>query len=220
MGDAKFAKTNGSLRLSSQRNKMTVRTATLWFSLLLVGSASAQSNNLANNLLKNPDGEDALQAWRVSGNAEVTNCVGVGNCFSISQDGFIFQDVTVPENVTGEFALLIALASTEEPNADIRHLAHPYLFGYFMSSPNLPQAKILSNLSGQEMAARARSSSDWVKQFGVFKLVPGTLSIRIFLRSGCPKAASTDICTSRFRRPGIFRFQSEAEARTFADNYQ
>src|SRR5262245_39574990 len=134
--------------------------ATLWFWLLAAGSASPQSNNL----LKNPNGDEGLQFWRVSGDASVTDCLDAGNCFSISRDGFIFQDVTVAETVTGEFAVLIALASTEEPNADVRHLARPYLSGYFMSAGDLPQARILANLNGQALAARARTTSDWTKQ--------------------------------------------------------
>jgi hypothetical protein len=183
---------------------------------LLAGSASGQSSNL----LKNPNGEEDLQSWRVMGNASATDCLGFGKCFAISQDGFIYQDVTVSEAVTGDFAVLIGFTSTEEPNADSKHLARPYLFGYFMNSPDLPKAKILANLTGQEMAAKITAVGDWVKQYGIFKVLPGTLSIRIFLRSGCARTDASAVCASRFRRPGIFLFKSEEEARVFVDSYQ
>jgi hypothetical protein len=194
---------------------MIFRIATLAFGLLLHGLASAQPGNL----LKNPNGEEGMQGWRVFGEAAVTDCMIVGNCFAISKDGFIYQDVTVSDTATGDFAVLIGLAAIDEPNPDPKHLAHPYLFGYFMSSADLPQAKILANLTGQEMSAPARLS-EWIKQYGIFKIAPGTVSIRLFLRSGCPKTAASEICTSRFRKPGVFRFRSEAEARVFVDSYQ
>jgi len=197
-------------------NTMSFRVASLWCALLLAGSASGQSSNL----LKNPNSEEDLQFWRVMGNASATDCLGFGKCFSISQDGFIFQDVNVSEDVTGEFAVLIGFTSAEEPNADNKHLARPYLFGYFMNSADLPKAKILANLTGQEMAAKIAAGGDWVKQYGIFKVVPGTLSIRIFLRSGCAKTDPSVICTSQFRRPGIFLFKSEEQARIFEDSYQ
>jgi len=193
---------------------MIFRIATFWFLLLLLGSASAQSN-----LLKNPNGEEGLQFWRVFGEATVTDCLIVGNCFAIAKDGFIYQDVTASETAAGDFVVLIGFSSIEEPNPDPKHLARPYLFGYFLSSGDLPQAKILANLTGQDMSAPSRTS-EWVKQYGIFKIVPGTVSIRIFLRSGCPKAAPAVICTSRFRRPGIFRFASEEAARAFVESYQ
>jgi hypothetical protein len=194
---------------------MIFRIVTLAFGLLLFGSAAAQPSNL----LKNPNGEEGMQFWRVFGEAVVTDCLIVGNCFSISKDGFIYQDVAVSDTATGEFAVLISFAAIDEPNPDPKHLAHPYLFGYFMNSGDLPQAKILANLTGQEMSAPARLS-EWVKQYGIFKIAPGTVSIRLFLRSGCPKTAASEICSSRFRRPGIFRFRIEDEARVFVDGYQ
>src|SRR5262249_32706564 len=120
---------------------------------------------------------------------------------------------------TGEFAVLIGFASVEEPNPDPKHLARPYLFGYFMNSADLPQAKILANLTGQDMAGPAKMGEGG-KQDGIFKNGPGPGSIRIFLRSGCPKTAPAVICSSRFRQPGIFRFSSEDAARVFVDSYQ
>jgi len=186
--------------------------------LLLVGSASGQSNNL----LKNSNGDEGLQSWRVFGNAAVSDCPGVGKCFSIFQDAFIFQDITAPENAVGMFAVLISFASIETNSGGPSGgpLGHPYLHGYFMNSIDLKKAAILANLSGQEMSSPPVANAAWVKQYGVFKVTEQAGAIRIFLRSGCPKTAASAACVSHFRGPGIFLFSTEDEAKAFANAYQ
>jgi hypothetical protein len=182
--------------------------------LLIVGSASGQ----ANNLLKNSNGDQGLQSWRVFGNASVSDCPGAGRCFSILQDAFIFQDINVSESAAGMYAVLISFTSIETKSGG--PLGHPYLHGYFMSSTDLRSTTILANLSGQEMASPPSASGEWVKQNGVFKVPDKTGAIRIFLRSGCPKTASSASCTSHFREPGIFLFSTEDEAKAFVNAYQ
>lgn len=181
--------------------------------LLVFGSAAGQSNNL----LKNSNGDEGLQSWRVFGNASVSDCPGAGKCFSIFQDAFIFQDIDISESA-GMFAVLISFASIEtNPSGP---LGHPYVHGYFMTSSDLKKTAILANLSGQEMASPPSASAEWVKQHGVFKVPDKTGAIRIFLRSGCPRTASSTGCVSRFRQPGIFLFSSEDEAKAFVNAYQ
>ena len=195
---------------------MVVRILSLIFILSLpVGSAYAQSNNL----LKNPNGDDGLQSWRAFGNASVSDCLGLGKCFSIHQDGFMFQDIDVSEAAVGTLAVLISFASIEETNPD-GSLGRPYLYGYFMSSGELRNAAIFSNLTGQEMANRPTASGEWVKQYGVFKIPEKTRRIRIFLRSGCPKTTTSVNCASHFREPGIFLFTTEDAAKVFVGSYQ
>ena len=186
--------------------------------LLLFGvvSASGQSNNL----LKNSNGNEGLQSWLVSGNGSISDCVGLGKCFSIRQDGFIYQDVDVSEAAAGTFAVFIGFASIEEPTQDARLLGHPYLYGYFMTAGELRKATVLSRPNGQEMANHPSANGEWVKQYGVFKVPDNTGRIRIFLRSGCPKTASSVSCVSHFREPGIFIFSNEDEARAFINTYQ
>jgi len=193
---------------------MMLRIALPLFVLFLVGSASAQTNNL----LKNSNGGEGLQSWRVFGNAAASDCPGAGKCFSIFQDAFIFQDITVSESAAGMFAVLISFASIE--TNPVGPLGHPYLHGYFMNSGDLKTAAVLANLNGQEMASPPTANASWVKQYGVFKLPEQAGAIRIFLRSGCPKTAATAACVSHFRGPGIFLFSTEDEAKAFANAYQ
>jgi hypothetical protein len=182
--------------------------------LLLVGSAFGQSNNL----LKNSNGDDGLQSWRVFGNASVSECPDARKCFSIFQDAFIFQDIAISQSAAGMFAVLISFASIDTNPAE--PLGHPYLHGYFMNSADLKKAAILANLSGQEMSSPPTANAAWIKQHGVFKVPEQAGAIRIFLRSGCPKNASSAACVSHFRGPGIFLFSTEDEAKAFANAYQ
>src|ERR1044071_1449986 len=85
---------------------MMLRIALPLCALLIAGSASGQSNNL----LKNSNGDEGLQSWRVFGNAAVSDCPSAGNVFSFFQNFFIFQDVSVSESA-GMFAVLISFAS-------------------------------------------------------------------------------------------------------------
>jgi len=179
---------------------------------LAVIAVRAQSTNL----LTNPDGAAGLQSWRVFGNASVADCAGFGKCFSINQDAFIFQDVTLPENSTGMYALFIDFASIEQAG---EHMGQPYLFGYLMNAGATMDGIVLARLSGQEMAKPITRSCEWSMQFGIFKVIEKTARMRLFLRSGCPKTSASTECVSRFRRPGIFLFNTEDDARSFVTSY-
>lgn len=198
------------------QSSLMARIGILIVLLFEVASASGQSNNL----LKNSNGDEGLKSWLVSGNGSVAECVGLGKCFSIWQDGFIYQDVDVAEAAAGTFAVFIAFASIEEPTQEARLLALPYLYGYFMSGGELRKATVLSRPNGQEMANHPSANGEWVKQYGVFKVPDQTGRIRIFLRSGCSKTASSVSCVSHFREAGVFVFSTEDEARAFINTYQ
>jgi hypothetical protein len=216
MGNEKFAKADGCIAMHFSQSHLITRIGSLMILWLAVASASAQSNNL----LKNPNGDEGLQSWLVSGNGSISDCVGLGKCFSIWQDGFIYQDVDVSETAAGTFAVFIGFASIEEPTQEARLLGHPYLYGYFMTAGELRKATVLSRPNGQEMANHPSTNGEWVKQYGVFKVPDKTGRIRIFLRSGCSKTASSVSCVSHFREPGVFIFSNEDEARAFINTYQ
>lgn len=191
-----------------------VRIVVALFFFLMIGSVSAQSDNL----VKNPTGDEGVQFWRVLGNAAVSECPSLGKCFAMHQDAFLFQDIDVPESTTGMYAVFISLASVER--SDSQSLGHPYTYGYFMTSGELRKATVLANLTGQEMAHRSATNSEWVKQFGIFRIPEATGRIRIFLRGGCGKTEASTNCVSHFRKAGVFLFGSEEAAKVFADSYQ
>jgi len=184
------------------------------FVLLLLSSASAQSN-----LVQNPSAEEGLKYWRVFGNASASDCVSAGKCFSANQDAFLFQDIDIPEGAAGKFALFISFSAIEKSNSPPA-LAQPYLHGYFMTSGDLRKATVLANLSGQDMARRPNANGEWVKEFGVFLVPERTGRIRIFIRSGCGKSEPSSVCVSHFRNAGVFLFETEDAARVFVTSYQ
>ncbi len=191
-----------------------LRIAVPVFVLLMLGSASAQSNNL----VRNPTGDDGLQFWRVFGNASAADCSAGGKCFAINQDAFIYQDIDVTDSATGMYALFISLAEIEQ--AAPKALGVPSIHGYFLTGGELRSATLLSNLAGQEMEKRPGAADEWVKQFGVFRVPARTGRIRIFLRSGCGKTETSANCVSHFRNAGVFLFGSEEDAKAFAATYQ
>lgn len=190
------------------------RVLTILCLMLTAGSAFGQSTNL----LKNPNGDEGTQFWRVFGNASVSECPSVGKCFSINQEAFLFQDIDVPASTTGMYAVFISLASINHLNS--HKLGLPYTHGYFMTSGDLRNASLLANLAGQEMTNPPTANGEWVKQFGVFRVPERTGRIRIFLRGGCGKSESSANCVSHFRKPGVFLFGSEEEAKIFVESYQ
>jgi len=192
---------------------LRLRIAVPLLCLLMLGSAAAQPSNL----VRNENGDEGLQFWRVFGNASVADCAA-GKCFAINQDAFVYQDVNVSDSATGMFALLIGLASIEQ--ATPKPTGRPHLHGYFLTGGELRSATLLANLSGQEMEKRPDANGEWVKQSGVFRVPEKTGRIRIFLGSGCGKTETSINCVSHFRKAGIFLFDTEAEAKAFAAAYQ
>ncbi|HEX6190035.1 MAG TPA: hypothetical protein VFZ40_18295 [Pyrinomonadaceae bacterium] len=182
--------------------------------LLMLGSVFAQSNNL----VKNANGDEGTKFWRVFGNASVSEHASLGKRFSINQDAFLFQDIDVPASTAGMYAVFISLASIDHLNSN--KLGSPYTHGYFMTAGDLRNASLLANLAGQEMTNPPTTNGEWVKQFGVFRVPEQTGRIRIFLRGGCGKSESSVSCVSHFRKPGVFLFGSEEEAKAFVESYE
>jgi hypothetical protein len=212
MGHEKFAEADGSLTVHLGLGMLRISVPLCI--LFLLSSASAQ-----NNLVKNPSAEEGLKFWRVFGNASASDCLGVGKCFSVNQDAFVFQDIDVPESAAGRFALFISFAAIEKSYSP-KTTGQPYLHGYFMTSGELRKAILLANLSGQEMTHRPNANGEWVKEFGVFLVPERTGRIRIFMRSGCGKTEPSSNCTSHFRNAGVFLFETEDEAKAFVASYQ
>jgi len=242
MGNAEFAKANGRVAFAKIMKRINfgfvrpggtvtlpvdhaqdaratfkshqlLKLASPLLTIFILGSAFAQSNNL----VRNSDGDEGLQFWRVFGNASTADCPA-GKCFAINQDAFVYQDTDVSDSATGMYALLIGFASIELANS--KPVGVPHLHGYFLTGGELRGATLLANLSGQEMEKRPGADGEWVKQSGVFRVPAKTGRIRIFLSSGCGKTEASTNCVSHFRRAGIFLFATEDEAKAFAANYQ
>jgi hypothetical protein len=183
-------------------------------SLILVmfgawASAFAQSGNL----LKNAGGEEGSEYWRAFHDAKVEQCPTGGRCFVLRGGGYFIQDVVIPEDAIGQYALLIGRAYTERINTDGSITGLPSLYGYMMNSGDPSGGRIYAYLSGQQMAGSADSSNNWTQLWGVFRVKTGTGRIRFFLQQGGQKGIGYNGAVTRFDDLGLYIFPTETEAR-------
>lgn len=155
------------------------------------------------NLLKNPGGEEGSEYWRAFKEATVEQC-STGQCF-VLRGGYFIQDVAVPKDAVGQYALLIGRAYSETPTA------LPSLYGYMMNSGDPSGGRIYAYLSGQQMMGPSESSSDWTQLWGIFKVKPGTGRISFFLKQAMNGGGNAGAV--RFDDLGLYIFSTEAQAR-------
>src|SRR6266536_3699021 len=90
---------------------------------------SAQTDNL----LKNPDGDEGSQYLRAFGDSKVEPCRSGSRCFVLRNGGYFIQEVVIPQDAVGQYALLIGRAFGDGRNADGSITSLPSLSGYISS---------------------------------------------------------------------------------------
>jgi hypothetical protein len=186
----------------------------LWATAITI-FASAQTNNL----LLNPNANDGANNWRASGDAVVEQSEDGDWRFVVRDMGEFIQDVQLPDDAAGKYALLIGRLSSEriEPDGVITGL--PYLYGYMMESANPGNGRILSYLQGQQMRCRAETVNEWALSWGIFEVPDGTHAISFFLSQAERKGVPQNGSAARFDDLGLYLFTTEEEAKTFAQSY-
>ncbi len=186
-------------------------------SLLFSGVCAAQQNT---NLLQNPDGSARMAFWQPYGDARAERLIGSDFCFVVRNNGYFYQDVELPRESDGKYALLIGRAATERINSDGSITGLPYLYGYMMEKGRPDRKEIRSYLQGQWMLGRSAIADEWMKMWGTFKVPEGTTTIRFFLkqaeRNGDPQNGSA----ARFDNLGLYLFATREEAEYFAFQFQ
>ncbi|MDQ3668074.1 MAG: hypothetical protein M3410_16185 [Acidobacteriota bacterium] len=172
-------------------------------------SAFAQSGNL----LKNPSGDGGSEYWRTFDDAKVEQCPTGGRCFVLRGGGYFVQDVVIPGDAIGQYALLIGRAYSERTNTDGSITVLPSLSGYMMNSGDPSGGRIYAYLNEQQMTGSADSSNYWTQLWGVFRVKPGTGRIRFFLQQAGQKGIRNNGAVTRFDDLGLYIFPTEAEAR-------
>jgi hypothetical protein len=197
--------------------KQFIKCATIlcWSSLGTV-LANAQSNNL----LQNPSADDGATYWRALGDAVVEQTPESGSHFRVRNKGYFLQDINLPGDAIGKYALLIGRVSSERINADGTITGLPYLYGYMMEGTNLRGGRILSYLQGQQMLCGARKENEWVTAWGIFQIPTGTGAIRFFLNQAERKDVPQNGSAARFDDLGLFLFEREKEASAFIKIYK
>jgi len=182
----------------------------LWITVITI-FAYAQTDNL----LLNPKANDGANSWRASGNAQVEQSDDGDWRFVVRNRGHFVQDVQLPEDAAGKYALLIGHVSSERIDPDGAITGLPYLYGYMVRG-----ARILSYLQGQQMLCRAGTVNEWVTVWGIFEVPDGTRAIRFFLNQAERKDVPQNGSAARFDDLGLYLFSTEWEAKAFAQGYK
>jgi hypothetical protein len=187
----------------------------LWVTVITI-FANAQTDNL----LLNPKANDGANNWRAFGNAEIEQSDDGDWRFVVRNKGSFSQDVQLPEDAAGKYALLIGRVSSERIDPDGAITGLPYLYGYMMDSANPRDGRILSYLQGQQMLCPARTVNEWVTAWGIFEVPDGTHAIRFFLNQAERKDVPQNGSAARFDDIGLYLFSTEWEAKAFAQAYK
>ena len=163
------------------------------------------------NLLANPSADDGFRGWTPYKETFIERVSG-DPCFAVRNQGYILQDVALPEGSVGKYALLVGTLSTGRINEDNSITGLPYLYGYMMMSS---QGRILSYLQGESMSFPGKRVNEWLPAYGVFPVPPETTMIRFFLNQAERKGDPQNGSLARFDDLGLYLFDSDEEARLF-----
>jgi hypothetical protein len=201
---------------SCEKEKMmfnkSLRAVMLFTVLLSLSSLCAAQSS---NLLLNPNADLGAQSWRAFGKASVETTEVNNFCFVVRDGGYFLQDVELPDNAAGQYALLIGRAASERINADGAITGLPYLYGYMMESDRPGTGHILDYLQGQQMLARPQVQGQWVNVYGIFKVPEKTKRIRFFLNQALRNGVPHNGSAARFDNLGLYLFLTREEAEAY-----
>lgn len=197
---------------------MTHQTLKLTLLLIFLLTASAV-NAQSRNLLQNPNADLESQSWRDTGKATIEMMADGNTAFVVREGGSFFQDVILPSDAAGQYAVMIGRGSSERihPGGAITGL--PYLYGYMMERADPNGGRILQYLQGQRMLAATKVIDEWVDMWGIFQVPQGTKKIRFFLNQALAKGAPDNGSAARFDNLGLYLFSTKQDAQAFVDQY-
>jgi hypothetical protein len=196
--------------------KNILKLTALLFSFLFT---AALINAQSRNLLQNPNADLSSQYWHARGEATIEPCTGNNLCFVLRNGGSFYQDVILPDDAVGQFAVLIGRGSSERINADGAITGLPYLYGYMMEEGVPNGGRILDYLQGQQMRSSAKYKDEWVDMWGIFRVTEGTKRIRFFLNQALRQGVPHNGSAARFDNVGLYLFASKENAQAFVSQY-
>jgi hypothetical protein len=193
------------------------------FQLLILVSACVSGAVLANaqarNLLENPNASLGTDFWTAFGEASIDSTTGDNLCFVVRNGGYFLQDVLLPDDAAGQYAVLIGRGASERINEDGAITGLPYLYGYMMEHGSTKSGKVLAYLQGQQMLAGTNIRDEWVAMSGIFPVPEGTKKIRFFLNQALRQGVPHNGSAARFDDLGLYLFSSKQEAEAFVRQY-
>jgi hypothetical protein len=186
--------------------------------VLIFCLAATEGSSQTKNLLQNARADLETQGWRAFGQATVEDVNG-NHRFVVRNGGYFIQDVILPDDAAGKFALLIGHGASDRINSDGAITGLPYLYGYMMVRGGPDDGRILSYLQHASLRGTATIAGEWVTMRGIEKVPEGTGTIRFFLKQALQQGVPHNGSAARFDDLGLFLFPTEAEAKAFAAAY-
>jgi hypothetical protein len=190
--------------------------------MILVGvvvGGTLVCNAQSRNLLQNPNANEGPKFWRSFGESTIEAATGNNLCFVVRNGGYFVQDVPIPDDAAGQYAVLIGRGASERINADGAITGLPHLYGYMMEQGPPNGGIVLAYLQGQRMLADTKIRDEWVDMWGIFQVPERTRRIRFFLnqalRGGVPHNGSA----ARFDNLGLYLFATKDDAQAFVNQY-
>jgi len=184
--------------------------------LTLIGNAILAAGQT--NLLKNPNADSKAQFWRGYGEANVEACAINNPCFVVRSGGYFLQDVALPDDSVGQYAVLIGRGASERINLDGAITGLPYLYGYMMPEVSPRGGSVLAYLTEQNLLAAPPRENDWVPMWGIFRVPDGTGAVRFFLNQSLRNGVPHNRSAARFDDVGLYLFPTEKAARSFVNS--
>jgi hypothetical protein len=181
---------------------------------VLVACAAPQS--ATGNLLVNGDARRGVDGWKSRGLATVETFLGVPS-FTVRYQGAFSQEVALTDRAVGTFAVLLAKGQSDRVNTDGSITGLPYLYATVGTED---RKRILAYWQGQHMLARPEYSTEWVPMSGVFQIPKGARFIYVQLNQAQRKDSPQDGSAARFAEVQFHLFETEAEAKAFAQLHQ
>lgn len=185
--------------------------------VLLTAVVHAQSLNVLNGSNADVD----LEYWITAGNTDIEEVDG-DPCFVIRDGGYFAQEIALPEDAAGQFAVLTGLVSSTRTGTNGAITGLPYLYAYMMNDGNVNNggnALIHSFLQVLDDRSDINTESNWLPIWGIFAIPEDTGRIMVFLKQAKQRNIAYNNAEARFDDLGVYLFSSADDARAFVDEY-
>jgi hypothetical protein len=193
------------------------------FTALLILACFCFSSTLVNaqspNWLYDPFADANTDDWTAVDDATIEDING-NPSFVVRNGGYFSQEIPLPDDLSGEFMLIIGLVSSERINANGDITGLPYLYAYEMGTmqqngSNEPRIRKYLNLS--DVLHSNNDVNEWFVIWDIFPVPEHTATIQLFLKQAEQRGVPHNGSAARFDDLGVYFFTSVDEAESFVN---
>ena len=177
------------------------------------------------NIVENGDARSGDASWHRSSSGSpvkhdpakagtVEDCDG-RPCFVMRNGVPWRQRITLAEDVSGKYILIIARGATERVHVEPNITDLPYLWARLITDP--PQPYSATVLQG--MWLRSKGANQWGTIYGVFPVPKGVVAVDLMLGQASRKGTPHDGSAARVRNVEVRFFDTEAAAKSYVAVY-